>query len=116
MLQITPRTKIYLAVQPVDFRKGIEGLAAVCQHYLGEDPFSGNLFVFRNKRGTSIKLLIYDGQGYWVAQKRFSQGKLNWWTKSPQSTFQLSVSQLQILLWNGNPMTAQIAPDWRKIS
>jgi len=115
MLQVTPRTKIFLAVKPVDFRNGIEGLAAICQYHLGQEPFSGNLFIFRNKRGTSIKILIYDGQGYWVCQKRFSQGKLNWWARGEHSTQSLSVSQLQILLWNGNPMTAQIAPDWKKI-
>ena len=54
MLQVTPRTKIFLAVKPVDFRNGIEGLAAICRYHFAQDPFSGNLFIFRNKRGTSI--------------------------------------------------------------
>lgn len=115
MLQVSPRTKIFLAVNPVDFRNGIEGLSAICRYHFGQDPFSGNLFIFRNKRGTSIKILIYDGQGYWVAQKRFSKGKLNWWANGDHAIQNLSVSQLQILLWNGNPMTAQIPPDWKKI-
>lgn len=115
MLQITPRTRIFLARRPVDFRNGIEGLVAICQQRLDQDPFSGSFFVFRNKRGTSIKILIYDGQGFWLCQKRLSEGKLTWWASGTEGIQVLSVSQLQILLWNGNPMTAQIAPDWRKV-
>ena len=115
MLQVTPQNKIFLAVHPVDFRKGIDSLLFLCQSKLKEDPFSGSVFVFRNRKGTSIKILTYDQQGFWLCQKRFSEGKLKWWAKSIESKSILSVSQLQILLWNGNPTTAQIAPDWRKI-
>lgn len=115
MLQITPQTRIFLAVRPVDFRKGIEGLAAICKHHLKHDPFSGSLFIFRNRRGNSIKILTYDGQGFWMCQKRFSEGKLKWWAQGGEMMQTLTVSQLQVLLWNGNPMTAQVAPDWRKI-
>jgi len=115
MLQVTPRNKIFLAVRPVDFRNGIDGLIFLCKKKLNENPLSGDLFVFRNRKGTSIKVLTYDGQGYRLCQKRFSEGKLKWWDRSIESKRELSVSQLQILLWNGNPMTAQIAPDWKKI-
>ena len=115
MLQMTAQTQIFLALHPVDFRCGIDGLASLCRRNLEQDPFSGSLFVFRNRKGTSIKILVYDGQGYWICQKRFSEGKLHWWPTGGESTCRLSVSQLQILLWNGNPTTAQVAPDWRKI-
>ena len=57
MIQITPQMRILLAVEPVDFRKGIDGLAGICRHVLKTDPFSGYAFVFRNKRGTAIKVL-----------------------------------------------------------
>ena len=60
MIQIAPQMRILVAVEPVDFRKGIDGLAGVCRNVIGEDPFSGRLFVFRNKRGTAIKILAYD--------------------------------------------------------
>jgi transposase len=60
MIQVTPQMKILLALEPADFRKGIDGLAEVCRSKLEEDPFSGCLFVFRNRRGTAIKLLAYD--------------------------------------------------------
>jgi transposase len=78
MIQITPHMKIVYAVEPVDFRKGIDGLAMICRKYLKMDPLSGCLFVFRNKRATAIKVIIYDGQGYWLCQKRLSQGKFIW--------------------------------------
>ena len=68
MLQIVPQMKIFLANEPIDFRKGIDGLAAHCRNCLGEDP-SGALFVFRNGRRTSLKILAYDGQGSPVRQR-----------------------------------------------
>ena len=60
MIQITPQMRILVAVEAVDFRKGIDGLARVCREELKTDPFRGYVFVFRNKRGTALKLLVYD--------------------------------------------------------
>ena len=60
MIQVTPQMEIWMAVEAVDFRRGIDGLARVCREVLKADPFSGHLFVFRNKRGTSIKVISYD--------------------------------------------------------
>jgi len=60
MIQVTPQMRILLAVQPADFRKGIDGLAQVCRQVLKKDPFSGYVFIFRNKRATAIKVLMYD--------------------------------------------------------
>ena len=69
MLQITPQHKLMIAVQAVDFRRGIDGLIAISRSQLNSDPFNGCLFAFRNKGNTSIKLLIFDGNGFWLAQK-----------------------------------------------
>ena len=81
------------------------------------DPFSGSLFVFRNRRGTTIKLLFYDGQGYWMCQKRLSQGRFNWWPHSvDEQVSTLAVHELQVLLWNGNPDEVGVSPSWRKVS
>ena len=60
MLQLTPQSRVFLACKPADFRRGIDGLAALCRQQLGEDPMGGAIFVFRNRRGTSLKLLAYD--------------------------------------------------------
>ena len=116
MLQITPHQTILLGIKPVDFRRGIDGLAAVCQTQLGQDPFSGKLFVFTNRSRTSIKIIVYDGQGYWLCQKRFSRGKLAWWPTAEQTpSHELLANQLQILLYQGLPQGAQIPIDWRRI-
>jgi transposase len=74
VIQITPQMRILVAIEPVDGRKGIDSLARLCQDKLQADPFSGCLFVFRSRRG-SIRILVYDGQGFWLAQKRLSQGR-----------------------------------------
>ncbi len=79
MLQITPQMKILVAVEPTDFRRGIDGLARHCQEALRQDPFVGAVFVFRNRKGTALKVLTYDGQGFWLCHKRLSQGRFPWW-------------------------------------
>lgn len=115
MIQVTPQTRILLAVEPADFRRGIDGLARLCREVLQADPFSGTVFAFRNRRATAIRLLVYDGQGFWLMYKRLSAGKFRWWPESDGKTKQLEVPQLQLLLWNGNPARAEAAPSWRRV-
>jgi hypothetical protein len=83
MLQVTAHMKILVAVEVVDFRKGIDGLVAYCKKSLDQDAFAGTLFVFRNRRATAIKILVYDGQGFWLCQKRLSAGRCSWWSWHP---------------------------------
>jgi transposase len=116
MLQLTPQSRVFLACEPADFRRGIDGLAALCRQRLGADPMDGAIFVFRNCRGTSLKLICYDGQGFWLCQKRLSQGRLSWWPTSPLASERLSARELQILLWNGNPKAVELAEDWRRVA
>jgi hypothetical protein len=78
VIQITPQMRLLLAVEPVDFRKGIDGLVQVCRQRLDADPMTGALFVFSNRRRRALKILCYDGQGYWLCQKRLSQGRFGW--------------------------------------
>jgi transposase len=116
MIQITPQMRILLSVKAVDFRKGIDGLAGICRQILEADPFSGCVFVFRNNRGTAIKALTYDGQGFWLCQKRLSRGTFQWWPEEGHDrTAVLAVHELQLLLWNGNPRHARVAPAWRRV-
>lgn len=117
MIQVTPQMRILLAVEPVDFRKGIDGLAALCRAVLKSDPFSGCMFVFLNRRKTSIRVLCYDGQGFWICQKRLSKGRFKWWPKKAcNTTMPLDAHELQMLLWNGDPFQTRAAPMWRKIT
>ena len=116
MIQITPHMRIMLAVEPADFRKGIDGLAGLCRRVLHADPFGGSVFIFRNRKGTSIKILIYDGQGFWLCQKRLSKGRFRWWPdKVDKTTKSLAAHELQLLLWNGNPCASQVGEMWKKI-
>src|SRR5438132_4440412 len=100
MLALSPSQRILLAVQPVDFRKGIDGLIGLCRQRLNENPLLGTLFVFTNRRRTALKLLIYDGQGFFLILKRFSQGRLRWWPDGPETGHALAARELNILLWN----------------
>jgi transposase len=116
MIQVTPHMRILLAVAPVDFRKGIDGLASVCRQVLRTDPFTGHVFIFRNKNGTAIKVFMYDGQGFWLCQKRLSKGRFSGWPgKTDSALSPLAVHELQILIWNGNPEKSHVAPMWRPI-
>jgi transposase len=106
--------RILVAIEAVDLRKGIDGLAQLCREKLGADPFSGYLFIFRSRRATAIKILAYDGQGFWLAQKRLSKGRFLWWPSGKEATRALQAHQAQLLLAAGNPET-EAAPVWRRI-
>ncbi len=114
MLQITPHMRILVALESVDGRKGIDGLVRLCREQLSADPFSGCLFLFRSRRATSIRALLYDGQGFWLAQKRLSQGRFAHWPSGSGAARSLEAYQAQLLLAAGNPDTAA-APLWRRV-
>ena len=116
MLQLSPSTRIFVCVQLVDFRKGIDGLVQVCRQHLKIDPMAGALVVFSSRRRKALKCLVFDGQGFWLCQKRLSVGKFSWWpTNAEPPTFGLDARQLQSLLWNAKPANAQAVPLWRPI-
>ena len=115
MLQITPKHRVFIAVKAVDFRMGIDGLVRCCQGVLKQDPQSGHFFVFRNRRGQSIKILTYDGQGFWLCQKRLSSKRFQHWPKANAKALYLTPEQLQVLLRNGDPAQIKVAPDWQSI-
>ena len=116
MLQITPHMKILVAVAPADFRRGIDGLARLCRESLQQDPFAGVVFVFRNRRATALKLLVYDGQGFWLCHKRLSRGRFPWWPAASAGNAQrLAAHQLAVLLSAGHPLRTGVASDWRPV-
>ena len=116
MIQLVPQLKILVCVEPQDFRKGVDSLASVCRNRLDADPFSGTLFVFRNRSATSIRLLVFDGDGFWLATKRLSRGRISWWPDADTSPLcSLAARQLQVMLNNGNPSAAAFAPEWRRL-
>ena len=114
MIQVTPQMRVLVAVDPVDFRKGIDGLARVCKAELSDDPFSGCVFVFRNRRANAIRALVYDGQGFWLCHKRLSRGRFPFWPSSRAAAKRLEAHELQVLFSAGNPDEAAGLPPWKR--
>ncbi|NBT97419.1 MAG: transposase [Methylocystaceae bacterium] len=101
---IPPQARIALAAEPVDFRKGIDGLAALVRD-AGSDPFSGSLFVFRAKRADRIKILWWDGTGLCLLAKRLEQDQFHW-PRLTAGVIRLSSAQLMALIEG---------MDWRRV-
>ncbi len=116
MIQVTAPMRVLVATEAVDFRKGIDGLAQVCRDQLKRDPMSGWIFVFRNRRMTAVKILAYDGQGFWLCQKRLSKGRFPWWPQTGTEAGRfLQPHELQVLVSAGNPDGTEAAPPWRPV-
>jgi transposase len=98
MIPLTANTPILLATAPVDFRRGIDGLAALCQHGLHQNPRSGTLYVFINRRATMMRILAYEHNGYWLMTKRLSQGRYRGWPRAGEPLSRLHAVQLRQLL------------------
>lgn len=117
MIQVTAQTRVLVAMEPADFRRGIDGLARICREALESDPFSGTIFVFRNRRGTGLRLLTFDGQGFWLCYKRLSSGRFRYWPVERGAVRQeLLAHQLQVLLAGGDPGATRGAPLWRRLA
>lgn len=97
MIGLPPGTKVWLACGVTDMRKGFDGLAALVQLSLHEDPFSGQLFVFRGRRGDRVKILWWDGDGLCLFAKRLERGRFVW-PRATDGTVHLTQAQLSMLL------------------
>ncbi|WP_067556338.1 IS66 family insertion sequence element accessory protein TnpB [Faecalibaculum rodentium] len=91
-------SQLYLVTEPVDFRKGIDGLGTYVQSILNTDPFQNAMFVFTNKRHNKLKLLHYDGTGFWLLHKQLSKGTFKWRMNSLDPFLEISQQQLDWLL------------------
>ena len=117
MIAVTPQMRVLVAVLPVDFRRGIDGLAQTVREQLTADPFSGCVFVFGNRNKTAVKLLVYDGQGYWLCHKRLSTGRFRHWPTSETSETgrALMAHELIVLLRAGDFEKVAAAEEWRPV-
>ncbi len=117
MIQVSPQMRVLVAVEPADFRRGIDGLARQCREVLEADPFSGAAFVFCNRRRTAVKILVYDGQGFWLCHKRLSRGQFKFWpSRADQAVTPLQAHELHVLVQGGDPGGTRAAPAWRPVS
>jgi len=98
--------QIWLAVAPVDMRRGIDGLSSIVQQALGQAPCAGSAFVFRNRSGNRLKLLLWDGNGVWCCQRRLHRGHFVW-PKATDAGFSISQAQWQWLI---------AGVDWQRLS
>ena len=119
--------QIWLSVAPVDLRRGIDGLSALVQHTLGQQPCAGSAFVFRNASGNRIKVLLWDGNGVWLCQRRLHQEHFIW-PKPGECSFSITQAQWEWLIAgvdshrailpdalrvNANPLQADL---WQRLS
>ncbi len=106
MIEIQPHTRIFVATQAIDMRKGIDGIAAICRERLFIEPMDGAVFLFINAYRTQIKILFYDGQGFWLCMKRLSKGRFEFWPKSADAAVNFGPDQVRRLVQSS---------DWRQI-
>jgi len=97
MIALAAGTRVWLAAGVTDMRKGMDGLAALVQTTLAQNPFSGHLFVFRGRRGDLVKLVWFDGDGLCLFAKRLERGRYVW-PQATSGTVALSAAQLSMLL------------------
>lgn len=100
--------QVWVATTPVDMRKSFDGLAEVVRSFLGHDPLSGSLFVFRNKAGHLMKILWWDRDGLAIYYKRLERGAFRW-PGSNQTAVEISADQLLRLLSGGDVMISRVA-------
>ena len=110
MIQITPQHRILIYPHSVDFRKGIDKLIGLCRANFEDNPFSGILFCFRNNAMSAIKVLVYDGTGFWLCHKRFSKGKIMQWPQTQKDAHKISAVELQVILNQGH--ATRLTPSW----
>jgi transposase len=97
VLTLPPSVQIFVCTAPVDFRRGFDGLAAIVRDWLGRDPLSGHLFVFRNRRADRIKILYWDRDGFWLWYKRLERGTFRFPSADAQS-LELEAADLALVL------------------
>ncbi|MGH8846486.1 MAG: IS66 family insertion sequence element accessory protein TnpB [Polaromonas sp.] len=107
--------RILVSIDPIDFRAGIDTLVRICRQRLQADPFSGGLYVFSNRRRSAIKILAYDGNGFWMCQKRLSSGRLAFWPDGVTPAKAIEACELQVLLMGGDPSLANVPQPWRRL-
>ncbi len=111
MLTARP-ARIFVAVEPVDLRLGLDGLCARIQHGLALNPFGGDWVIFRNKAGNRLKLLVFDGAGFWLCYRRLERGR--WvWPKPGGRVMTLSYPQFLLLVQGQDWRRVQIPEEFR---
>lgn len=118
MIQFTAHMRILVATSALDMRKGIDAISVEVKRLLHEDPMSGAIFLFISRSRKSLRILTYDGQGFWLCTKRLSAGKFPFWPEpGNEKAFvkALQACEAQVLLHGGNPSSVSQLKSWKKI-
>ena len=115
MFGLGPATKIYIAVEAIDMRKGFEGLYGLVRDHLGQDPLSGHLFLFTNRSRTRLKALVWDGSGLWVCAKRLEKGRFRWPEADHAHSVTMRAEELAMLV-NGLDLKRAEQRNWYRKS
>lgn len=118
MIQVPAQASVFVMHEAVNFRKGIDGMAAIARVVLGHQPMSGALFVFRNRGGHMLRVLYYDGGGFWLCTRRLSKGRFANWPQGDGAAqcSELLARELQVLIWGGDPSRCEFPELWRKVA
>jgi transposase len=98
MLTLPPSVRIFVATGVTDLRRSVDGLSALVRERLGLEPMSGHLFLFRNRRGDRVKILVWDQGGYWVLYKRLERGTFSWPAEESSEPVEIRAAELMLLL------------------
>ena len=113
MLSFAGNLRVFVAVEPCDMRKSFNGLHAAVTEKLSEDPVSGALFAFTNKRRNRLKLLYWDGTGLWVLAKRLEEGRFSWPKSGKDETAKIKLAPEALsLLMDGIDMREGCRLPW----
>ena len=115
MLTLPPTVRVYLAAGVTDLRKSFDGLSGLASAVLGESATSGHLFVFCNRRHNRVKILVWDGSGFWICTKRLERGTFAWPEPERDKTkIELEPSALALLLDGIDFNDTKRRPWWRR--
>lgn len=115
MIQVTSHMRIFAAIEPIDFRKRLDGTVGICRSRFEKDPYDGSVYIFRNRRKTMIRIYCFDGLVEWGCDLRIAEGKFPYWPTSSQHITDIKAHELYLLIRGGNPEGVRVQEDWRKI-
>ncbi|MBF0299404.1 MAG: IS66 family insertion sequence element accessory protein TnpB [Oligoflexia bacterium] len=114
-IQLTSQTKIFICLEPLDFRNGFNGTAAACRLSMDKNPLEGGIFVFINHYKTMIRLYLFDGHGELMITKRVAEGRFKWW-RPEEIPSEVIVEHIQLLLRGGDPKSVNFPDPWKRIT
>lgn len=115
MIQVTSHMRLFAAIEPLNFRKRLDGTIGVCRAKFEVDPYDGAVYLFRNRRKTLIRIYCFDGLVEWCCDLRIAKGKFPFWPSSEKQIKPIQAHELYLLIRGGNPDATRVQEDWRKI-